>query len=200
MAKIKLTRNELKAQRESLTRYTRFLPTLELKKLQLEIERRKIEKQIQTVQQESTRLEEQLAQWERMFAEQYPKPVETMVSLEKVITGEANIAGLFVPVFKEVLCKIEEYDLFQTAPWVDSGIDAIKKIIHFREWLRILMEQNDIVMNELRKTTQRINLFKEKLIPECKENIRQIRIYLGDVQAGAVGRAKIAKQKIQRGS
>ena len=32
MAKLKKTKNELKAQREALQRYERFLPTLELKK------------------------------------------------------------------------------------------------------------------------------------------------------------------------
>jgi V/A-type H+-transporting ATPase subunit D len=32
MAKIRLTKNELKNQKEALKRYTRYLPTLELKK------------------------------------------------------------------------------------------------------------------------------------------------------------------------
>ena len=74
----------------------------------------------------------------------------------------------------------------------------MKEMIRLRERLKILHNQFQIIAAELRKTTQRINLFKEKLIPQCKENIRQIRIYLGDVQAAAVGRAKIAKQKMQR--
>ncbi len=35
MAKIKLTKNELKKQRDNLRRFTRYLPTLDLKKQQL---------------------------------------------------------------------------------------------------------------------------------------------------------------------
>ena len=35
MAKIKLTKNELKAQRDALKRFQRYLPTLQLKKQQL---------------------------------------------------------------------------------------------------------------------------------------------------------------------
>ena len=35
MAKIKLTKNELKKQKDNLKRFTRYLPTLELKKRQL---------------------------------------------------------------------------------------------------------------------------------------------------------------------
>ena len=38
MAKIKYTKNELKAQKENLKRFTRYLPTLELKKKQLLME------------------------------------------------------------------------------------------------------------------------------------------------------------------
>ncbi len=33
-------------------------------------------------------------------------------------------------------------------------------------------------------------------IPECKDNIRIIRIYLGDQQANAVGVSKVAKKKV----
>ena len=37
MAKIKLTKNELKTQRDALARFNRYLPTLQLKKQQLQM-------------------------------------------------------------------------------------------------------------------------------------------------------------------
>jgi V/A-type H+-transporting ATPase subunit D len=40
---IKLTKNELKTQKDALKRYTRYLPTLTLKKQQLQSEIRDIE-------------------------------------------------------------------------------------------------------------------------------------------------------------
>ena len=43
MAKIKLTKNELKKQKDALKMYTRYLPTLQLKKQQLQIEIRGVE-------------------------------------------------------------------------------------------------------------------------------------------------------------
>ena len=46
MAKLKKTKNELKAQREALQRYERFLPTLELKKQQLQREVRRAEAEL----------------------------------------------------------------------------------------------------------------------------------------------------------
>ena len=54
-----------------------------------------------------------------------------------------------------------------------------------------------ILAKELRITTQRVNLFEKVKIPECKNNIRIIRIYLGDQQANAVGVSKVAKHKVE---
>ncbi|MEA2067703.1 MAG: V-type ATP synthase subunit D, partial [Verrucomicrobiota bacterium] len=46
MAKIKLTKNELKTQRDSLARFNRYLPTLLLKKQQLQMEMRRLDLEI----------------------------------------------------------------------------------------------------------------------------------------------------------
>ena len=56
-------------------------------------------------------------------------------------------------------------------------------------------EQRRLLAEELRTTNQRVNLFERVKIPECKEAIRKIRIFLGDVQTLDVARSKIAKQK-----
>jgi V/A-type H+-transporting ATPase subunit D len=47
MANIKHTKNELKAQREALKRFQRYLPTLQLKKQQLQLEVRQLESQLE---------------------------------------------------------------------------------------------------------------------------------------------------------
>ena len=67
----------------------------------------------------------------------------------------------------------------------------------FGRRIRVLREKEALIREELRTTTQRCNLFEKKLIPELKENIRKIKIFLGDQETAAVGRAKIAKVKTQ---
>ena len=64
----------------------------------------------------------------------------------------------------------------------------------FREGAR---RQLELLEQELRSTAQRVNLFEKVKIPEAKENIRVIGIYLGDQQTSAVVRGKIAKKKLQ---
>ena len=51
---------------------------------------------------------------------------------------------------------------------------------------------------ELRTTIQRIKLFEEVKIPQARENIRIIQIFLGDQQTAEVVRGKIAKTKIMK--
>jgi vacuolar-type H+-ATPase subunit D/Vma8 len=62
---------------------------------------------------------------------------------------------------------------------------------------KVLQEQYDLLSAELVTTSQRVNLFEKVKIPECRENIRKIGIFLGDMNTSAVARCKIAKQKAE---
>jgi len=84
-----------------------------------------------------------------------------------------------------------------TPLWVDSAVDAIRKLAELIAETDIIEEQLKLLSNELRITMQRVNLFEKVKIPECKDNIRVIRIYLGDQDTNAVCRSKIAKKKIE---
>ena len=71
MAKIKYTKNELKAQRDALTRFRRYLPTLLLKKQQLQLELRMLEGQIAAKRNEEERARADLAAWVKLFSEPF---------------------------------------------------------------------------------------------------------------------------------
>ena len=45
---------------------------------------------------------------------------------------------------------------------------------------------------------QRVNLFEKVMIPNTQDNIRRIRIALGDQMTAGVARAKIAKAKLEQ--
>jgi V/A-type H+-transporting ATPase subunit D len=72
----------------------------------------------------------------------------------------------------------------------------LQKIVAYDLEIAVLNEQIALLAAELRTTTQRVNLFEKVKIPETKDNIRQINIYLGDQQTAAVVRGKIAKGKV----
>lgn len=197
MAKIKYTKNELKAQRDALRRFRRYLPTLQLKKQQLQIEMRRIEQEIEEVDLQTARLRESLAPWIRLFA--WPVDLAPLVRLREVRTTVSNIAGVNIPVLEDVSFEPIAIDLHATDSWIDDARAAIEALVRFEIEREILAEQHRLLGEELRITTQRVNLFEKVKIPEAQQNIRVIRIFLGDQQTAEVARAKIAKGKTAAG-
>lgn len=196
MAKIKHTKNELKAQREALARFERFLPMLQLKKQQLQAEIQRIDGEIAKKKGEEDNLRAELETWVKLFSEKAdPVGIEELISLEAVDTEEGNIAGVGIPVFRDAVIRKEELDLFATPTWFDDALKILEKLIRLHIEREILEEQRRLIAEELRITTQRVNLFEKVKIPECTENIRIIKIFLGDQQTAAVVRGKIAKSR-----
>jgi V/A-type H+-transporting ATPase subunit D len=196
MAKIRLTKGELKRQRDALKQYERYLPTLQLKKqqLQMEILRWNI------LLQEKNRLydarQEAAEAWAGLL-EEAPAGFKGWVMPDKVEEGVKNIAGVNVPVFLAVRFADIEYDLFITAPWVDHALEALRQLSFLAAERGLIRRAVAILNIELRVTTQRVNLFEKVKIPEAQETIRRIKISIGDQMANAVGRSKIAKKKIE---
>ncbi len=196
MAKVRLTKNELKAQKEALERYERYLPTLELKKAQLILEIRKLRKEIAALKKEKEQARQQIRSWVDLFAEDID--ISAWISLDKIETKTDNIAGIDIEVFDKVIFDEKDVDYFTTPLWVDQGIVEVKKQIVRQVKIMLLERQIKLLDDELRTTIQRINLFEKVKIPEARENIRIIQIYLGDQRTAEVVRGKIAKDKIQK--
>jgi V/A-type H+-transporting ATPase subunit D len=199
MAKIKHTKNELKAQREALARFEHYLPMLQLKKQQLQAEILRIDGEINTRRAEEDRIHAGLEAWRRLFSEPPERDalgVDDLVSLTEAVTGTGNIAGVNIPVLEDVKISRQELDLFATPTWYDDAVEVLAELIRLRVERDVFGTQRRLIADELRITTQRVNLFEKVKIPECRENIRVIKIFLGDEQTAAVARAKIAKSRL----
>lgn len=194
MSRVKHTKNELKAQREALRRFQRFLPTLELKKQQLQMELRRIQATIDACEARLDEATGRVSAWVRLFGED--AGMEDRLSARGVRVGESNVAGVIVPVFGGVDIVRGPCDLHGTPPWIDDGLEAIEGLLTLRAELRVLGEARSRLAGELRTTSQRVNLFEKVKIPEAREHIRVIRIFLGDEQTASVARAKQAKGRL----
>ncbi|MBN3039075.1 MAG: V-type ATP synthase subunit D [Candidatus Omnitrophica bacterium] len=193
--KIKLTKGELKRHRDALKQFQRYLPTLQLKKQQLQIE---ILHQMTILEkkkhQQQAKKESALA-WTALLAE--PIDISPWIKPQEVKIVEKSIAGVDIPVFEQTDFAKTQYDLFTLPLWVDEAIESLRVLVALGEEIRILQKGIETLRYELRITTQRVNLFEKIKIPESQEAIRRIKIYLGDQTANAVGRSKIAKRKIE---
>ncbi len=196
MAKIKFTKNEFKKQKDALKRFLRYLPTLMLKKQQLQMEIRKIDAQEAELKRNREARYQEIRRWIAVFGEDVAFP--ELLTVKSLDTEIGNIAGVDIPVFQNIEFEQSSYDLFILPLWVDEAIEKVKVLGTLDAKIGILEKQAELLGEELRITSQRVNLFEKVKIPETRENIRMIQIYLGDEQTAAVVRGKIAKKKLVR--
>jgi len=195
--KPKFNKTALKQQRDALGKYEKFLPILLLKKMQLQLVLRQMEPVVEGKHRERESAVAAVMSWSGLLSDPSADVLD-YIQIQEVLTKKDNIAGVEVPEFEKVVFKDVPYSLFATPAWLDSALEYLEKVVTIREELRILSEKEALLREELRTTTQRVNLFEKKLIPELKENIRRIKIFLGDEETAAVGRAKLAKGKLSR--
>lgn len=197
MADVKLTKNELRNQQNTLSRLEKYLPTLQLKKAMLQAE-------VHETRIEIERFEKGIAD-QREKTETFSSLLTTKITInplnalhvKKLVKHYENIAGVEVPRFDHVEFEELDYSLFETPPWVDPAIAELRKLASMHEHLGVLHEQKMALERELREVSIRVNLFEKILIPRAVENIRTIKVFLGDQQLAAVSRAKVAKTKIE---
>lgn len=195
--KPKFNKTSLKAQRDALAKYEKFLPILQLKKMQLQTVIRQMEPIMDGVRKKLKAEAEKIEPWSALFSDTGAHVLD-YVGIDQVVTVQDNIAGVEVPEFDRVRFEEKSYSLFTTPAWLDMAVESLRLLVSAREELKVLHEKETLLREELRTTTQRVNLFEKKLIPELKENIRKIKIFLGDEETAAVGRAKLAKSKVTK--
>ena len=196
MAKIKLTKGELKRQRDALAQFGRYLPTLQLKKQQLQLEILQQNSILEEKNQALLKKNQAISLWIGLFTDERVD-LKAFLLPTGIITHLKNIAGIDIPVFERIEFNEADYDLFITPLWVDTAINALRQVISLKKEISIIEQGIIVLRHELRITSQRVNLFEKVKIPEAQENIRLIKIYIGDQMANAVGRSKIAKRKIE---
>lgn len=198
---VKLTKNELKTQKDQLKQFERYLPTLQLKKQQLQLVIRQIYAELDEKTKERKRMIGNLDDWVAVFAEntlfEDSKKIENLVVPKSVESRTENIAGVQIPVFENLTFEPIEYEVEDYPLWVDTAIIKLREIAKLDALVKVLQKRADLLQKELQTTSQRVNLFEKVKIPQARENIRVIGIYLGDQQTSAVVRGKIAKKKLQ---
>ncbi len=193
---VRLTKNELRIQQTRLAQLARYLPTLQLKKAMLQIE-------VNTAAGEVARLREQMGvvhsriePFSALLSEKVTCDVLLYADVLHVKKRYENVAGVEIPILDKIVFRPSEYSLFDTPAWTDRATELLRELVTVRETMHIGQEKKRALEKELRDVSIRVNLFEKVLIPRAEENIKKIRIFLGDQQLGAVAQAKVAKKKI----
>lgn len=196
MAEVKFTKTELRSQQVKLDRLQKYLPTLQLKKAMLQIEVNQAQSEIEQLIAEFSVFQEKVGRYSALLTERSASDLFSAVKILKVDRSYENVAGVEIPNFERVAFEPSTYTLFDTPVWFESAILGIKDLITVREKIKIAEEKKRALEKELREVSIRVNLFEKILIPRSLENIKKIKIFLGDQQLAAVSQAKVAKKKI----
>nr|WP_299340177.1 V-type ATP synthase subunit D [Allomuricauda sp.] len=192
--KILMNKNTLAALKIELKEYNTALPVFEMKEQQLKEVVQTTENNIARLKQSITTINQNTKVWVAVMAEE-TIDLSEMVKVDEVITEKREIAGVSIEVFKDIVFEKVEVDLFNTPLWIDAALEVIQDQKTHRTLIEIEERNLELLQEELAEARRMKNALKEVFIPETKENIRKIEIYLGDVERLAIGCAKLVKKK-----
>ncbi|MGR9088137.1 MAG: V-type ATP synthase subunit D [Gammaproteobacteria bacterium] len=194
MAKLKLSKQALHHEQEQLKLYKRLLPSLDLKRRQLTMEAQKAQEEYAAALAAIDALETRIGEELPMLADE-DLHLSNLVVVKGYKLGEQNIVGVRLPVLESLDCRVADYSPLTTPPWYDLLVQRLKDAKTCRLRAEIAGQRLDILRLQLRRVTQRVNLFEKILIPTAHDNIQRIRIYLGEAERAAVVTSKLAKSK-----
>jgi V/A-type H+-transporting ATPase subunit D len=194
--RIKLNKVSLREHKQKLALYQRFLPALEARKQQFLMQLGIVRKGIKERDDALEALLAEMALWSPLIHD-LENQLRPFLEIREILITMNNVAGLKIPLFRDVIFEDHAYSIFATAYSFEIVVARLREAIRLREELRILRKQELILAEGFRKTSQRINLYEQRLIPNCREALRKIAVYLQDQQAAAVGVAKVAKRLLE---
>lgn len=196
--RIKFNKVFMREQKQKMALYQRFLPALEARKQQFLMQLNIVRKDIQQQKEAVLALREDISVWASLIRDMESQLLPLLV-IRQVRVSLHNVAGLKIPLFQEIVFEEPPYSRFATAYSFEIVLESLREAIRLSKKLKIMLEQEQILAEGLRKTSQRINLYEQRLIPDCREAMRKIAIYLQDQQAASVGVAKVAKRLLEAG-
>lgn len=196
MADIKFTKSELRDQQKKLSQLEKYLPTLQLKKAMLQVEVNAATAEIAALTSEYLKQKKQAEDFQDLLSKSNIEELFESLVVEEVNKTYECIAGVDIPHFQSVRYQEVDYHLFDTPYWVDDAIKILREVRSAKEHIYVVEEKKSILERELREVSIRVNLFEKIMIPRTKQNIKKIKVFLGDQQLAAVSQAKMAKRKL----
>jgi V/A-type H+/Na+-transporting ATPase subunit D len=194
MATIALSKSSLQQQRDRLRLFERFLPSLELKRQQLTAEYKKAVQVLAEAEQGAEQASRSLPALLPVLGS-VRMQLSGLIRIRHVDVAEEDVLGLRLPMLRDVEFDTADYSLLATPFWLDDLVTCLKEVATYRLRLQVYRERVARMQGAVRRVTQRVNLFEKVLIPNAKQNIARIQIFLSDVERAAVVTSKIAKGK-----
>jgi V/A-type H+-transporting ATPase subunit D len=194
MPKLALNKSSLHRQMARLKIFEHFLPSLDLKRRQVVMERARARQAAEASRRELDALLEGIGRDLPMLA----NDSIDLAGLARVVAveiEEESLVGIRLPALRRVEVRTQAYSLLTKPHWVDAVAARLERSLGLRLLVQVQEERARRLDEAVRRLTQRVNLFEKVLIPRTREDIRRIRIHLADAERARVVQAKIAKRQ-----
>ncbi len=193
MAKLSLNKAALQKESRKLKRYQQYLPSLELKRQKLVVERAKGWTDFENTKSRIEECKQEVANSLPMIANR-DIDLSHLVTITSVKLDKENVVGINLPVLKGIELSPKPYSPYLKPHWVDAVVAKLRLMLELQIQHQIEQQRLDLLNVAVKKVTQKVNLFDKVLIPTSQRNIQKIRIFLSDAERASVVRAKMTKQ------
>lgn len=167
----------------------RTLPIIKSKETALRLEVKKCKADAVLLEKE---LESQMRGYESMYA-LWGEFDPSLVALKDVELGVKKIAGVRVPVLKNIRLEVRPFGLFSSPKWYFDGISLLKGLAKTAVEREFVLAKLGLLEHARKKTTQKVNLFEKVQIPGYQEAVRKIKRFMEDEENLSKSSQKILK-------
>ncbi|MBP3356701.1 MAG: V-type ATP synthase subunit D [Rikenellaceae bacterium] len=167
------------------------LPTIKSKESALRLEVKKAKDTAEEYREEfdslSRRYDYMVALWGEFDAD--------LIGIEDVELSVSKIAGVRIPVLREIKFREKSYDAFSSPIWIADGVELLKRIATLQISGEVYDRKTRLLDFARKKTTQKVNLYEKVQIPGYEDAIRKIKRFLEDEENLSKSAQKIVKTK-----
>lgn len=167
------------------------LPSIKSKEsaLRMEVKRAK-----DKAEQLTKELEEKITSYEYMSG-LWNEFEPDLIRIEDLEVNVTKIAGVKIPVLKELKFSLKPYNLFSKPFWYADGVQLLKDLSTLSIESELYTVKMKLLDHSRRKTTQKVNLYEKVQIPGYTDAIRKIKRFLEDEENLSKSAQKIVKKR-----
>jgi len=192
--KFQYNKTSLQSLEKQLNVRVRALPTIKSKESALRIEVKKTKKRYEDME---ACLEKKIEQYEHISGLWNEFDI-TLIEVKDVEITSLKIAGVLLPVYKNIVFEEKQYSHFNSPVWFTEGISLLKELAE--TGIKAELEQIKLERLEYarKKTTQKVNLFEKVQIPGYSNAILKIKRYLEDEESLSKSSQKIMRANLEK--
>ena len=187
--KFQYNKTSLQQIEKNLKMRQRTLPIIKSKETALRLEVKRCKEEADLLEQ---KLQEQIAGYESMYA-LWGEFDTSLVALRDVELDVKKIAGVRVPVLKNIRLEVKPFGIFSAPKWYFDGIHLLHGLVKTAVEREFVFAKLGLLEHARKKTTQKVNLFEKVQIPGFQEAVRKIKRFMEDEENQSKSTQKILK-------